>query len=172
MRCLSCDCENLAGDDFCDNCGMDLAGLDVKAWGVGTDDPLLNLPLSALPMKEAVTLRPTATVLEAVGMLNERGEGCAFVTGDDDELLGVFTERDVMVRVVGRRRAPSDIRVSEVMTPDPFLLRREDVVAFALNRMGVGGFRHLPIVDAGNKLQGFISARTILRALAEHSDGD
>jgi len=150
---------------------MDLAGLDVKAWGVGTDDPLLNLPLAELPIKEAVTLRPTSTVLEAVALLSERGEGCAFVTSDAGELLGVLTERDVIVRVAGRRRAPNDIRVNEVMTPEPFTLRRHDVVAFALNRMGVDGFRHLPIVEDG-KLQGFISARTMLRALAEHSDDD
>ena len=168
MRCPSCAYDNIQGDDFCAHCGMDLAGLDIKAWGVGTDDPLLNLPISSLPLKEAIAVGPTATVAEAIRLMTERHEGCAFVTDEANRLIGVLTERDVVSRVAGRRRRPKDITVGEVMTEAPFSLHRDDVMAFALNRMGVDGFRHIAIVDEDGRLEGFFSARTVLKALSEY----
>jgi CBS domain-containing protein len=64
----------------------------------------------------------------------------------EGRIVGIFTERDVLRRVVSvavnRERL-----VSEVMTPDPETLRPDDGIAFALNRMIVGGFRHIPILD-------------------------
>ena len=86
MHCPSCGHDNIPGDDLCANCGMDLAGIDVKAWGVAPDDPLLRKKISGLPLKPALALREDATVGDAVAAMAEKREGCVFVTDEDGSL--------------------------------------------------------------------------------------
>ena len=166
MRCPACDHENIPGEDLCSECGMDLAGLDVQAWGVDPKDPLLATPLAELPLKKPLVLGPDSTVAEAVGLMCERHEGCVFVETDADGLVGVFTERDVAVRVAPRGRDPEQTRLREVMTAGPVVLQRDDPVSWALHRMGVDGFRHIPVLD-GERLHGFLSSRTVLKLLLD-----
>lgn len=162
MICPACDRDNIPGEDSCENCGMDLAGLDVSVWGVDPEDPLLSLPLRKLPLKTPLVLRPEATVNEAVELMHRRGEGCVFVEGPDGGLLGVLTERDVTSRVAARGRNPDDTRLEQVMTTNPVTLLEDDPLAWALHRMGVDGHRHLPVL-AGGRLVGFLSMRSVLR---------
>ena len=66
MRCPACDHDNIPGVDLCAGCGLDLAGLDVEAWGVDPDDPLLVAPLSGLPLKTPIVFAPGDTAAAAV----------------------------------------------------------------------------------------------------------
>jgi CBS domain-containing protein len=167
MHCPACGHDNIPGDDLCSHCGMDLAGLDVKAWGVAADDPLLRARISELPLKPALTLAGDATVADAVALMTERGEGCVFVIDELDRLAGVVTERDVALRVASRGLAPEAVLLERVMTPDPFAVLAGDQLAFVLHRMGVDGFRHVPVVDEERRLSGFLSIRTVLGTLVE-----
>ncbi len=166
MLCPACDHDNIAGDDLCANCGLDLAGLDVHAWGVDPQDPLLNRPLGELALKQPLTVGPGTSVAEALRQLDAAGEGCVFVVDDEGRPAGVMTERDVVARVVQRGRDPERSFVEDVMTPRPFALDRNDPLAWALHRMGVDGYRHLPVLDGG-KLSGFLSVRAVLQTLLE-----
>ena len=96
--------------------------------------------------------------------MREHHCGCVFITGDEGNLLGVFTERDVAVRVAAPGRDPARTTVGEVMTHNPVTLRPDDPLAWALHRMGVDGYRHLPLVDDG-QLTGFLSVRAVLEHL-------
>ena len=145
---------------------MDLAGLDVKAWGVDPEDPILAAPLDKLPLKTPPVLAPTATVSEAITLMRERHEGCIFVCDAAGELVGVFTERDVTARVAARGRDPGQTRLAEVMTRQPVTLRGDDPLAWALHRMGVDGHRHIPVLE-GPQLIGFLSSRTVLQLLLD-----
>lgn len=165
MQCPACGHENFPGQDLCQSCGLDLAGLDVPAWGVSPSDPFLSQPLSGLPLKTPLILGPGATVQEATDLMHEKHEGCVFVEQGEHELVGVFTERDLAARVIARGRSATDTRLEDVMTPNPFTLRKEDALAFALHRMGVDGYRHVPVMD-DKRLIGFLSMRTVLRVLA------
>jgi CBS domain-containing protein len=165
MQCPACGHENIPGQDLCQSCCLDLAGLDVQAWGVSAEDPFLSRPLRDLPLKEPLVLGTEATVDDAVELMRERDEGCVFVEGEEHELIGVFTERDLAARVVARGQVPRETQLVDVMTPSPFTLRREDTMAFALHRMGVDGYRHVPVLDGG-RLVGFLSMRTVLSVLA------
>ena len=131
MRCPACDHDNIPGVDLCADCGMDLAGLDVKAWGVDPEDPVLAATLAKLPLKTPPVLAPTATVSEAITLMRERHEGCIFVCDAAEELVGVFTERDVTARVAARGRDPGQTRLAEVMTRQPVTLRGDDPLAWA-----------------------------------------
>jgi CBS domain-containing protein len=164
--CPACDHDNIAGVDLCDNCGMDLAGLDVKAWGVDPDDPLLAVPLGDLPLKQPLVLPGDATVLRAIELMRERHEGCVFIQDARGRLAGVFTERDVTVRVAAPARDPAETHLEEVMTRNPVALLKADPLAWALHRMGVDGHRHLPVLD-GDGLAGFLSARAVMRVFLD-----
>jgi len=165
MRCPSCDHDNIAGAELCEHCGLDLAGLDVGAWGIDPDDPLLAAPISSLPVKVPLQLAPTATVSDGIHLMQERGEGCVFVVDDGEGLVGVVTERDLIKRVAAPGRDPAHTRLEEIMTRQPMALRPTDPFAWALHRMGVDGFRHIPLVNEG-KLVGFVSVRSVIDALA------
>lgn len=166
MRCPSCDHDNLPGAELCEECGLDLAGLDVKAWGVDADDPVLTAPVSSLPLKEPLALSPSATAAEAIAAMADRREGCVFATDERGQLLGVFTERDVASLIATAGRDPSRLRLEQVMTPRPATLHKTDPLAWALHRMGVDGHRHLPVVE-GERLVAFLSIRTVLKALLD-----
>lgn len=68
---------------------------------------------------------------------------------DGDKLEGVFTERDFLDRVAGAGLNPADTPVEDVMTRDPEYLSVLDDIAYAINKMAVGGFRNVPLVDDG-----------------------
>ena len=141
---------------------MDLAGLDVKAWGVDPADPLLAATLRDLPLKTPSVLGPAASVSEAIQVMRDSHEGCVFVCDEADGLVGVFTERDVTARIAARGRDPGRTSLAEVMTRQPLTLGADDPLSWALHRMGVDGHRHIPVMDGG-RLVGFLSSRTVLQ---------
>ncbi len=122
-------------------------------------------PISALHPKPVATVRPNTTVFDAVHLMTAKKIGCVCVT-ENEKLVGIFTERDVLTKVVQPGLDAKKTAVSEVMTRSPETLTARDKMAFALNRMHVGGYRHIPIVD-GNKLTGIISIRDIAEFIVE-----
>jgi CBS domain-containing protein len=79
----------------------------------------------------------------------------------DGKAVGIFTERDILRRVI-RTGIDLERPVEEVMTPDPETLSLDDGIAFALNRMAVGGYRNLPIVDESGKPLSVLSQREVV----------
>jgi CBS domain-containing protein len=118
-------------------------------------------PIRLLPtLKPPVTVPPSATVRAAVEAMNERRVGCVLVV-DGDRLVGVFTERDVLTKLALGHGLDAT-QVEEVMTPDPECLTLDDGIAYALNMMSVGGFRHIPLVDADQRPTGVVAMRNIV----------
>ena len=106
------------------------------------------------------------TVLEAARFMMEHNIGALPVLRNG-ELAGIFSERDIMNRVVAVGRMPGTTKVSEVMTPNPKAVGIDETVENGLFLMREFGFRHLPIT-AGKQLKGLISLRDLLlRYLAQ-----
>ena len=122
---------------------------------------MLATNLSDLPLKDPLVLPLSSNVTQAIELMKQHHQGCVFVIDASDALAGVMTERDVVARVAAPGRDPGRTRLEEVMTPNPVTLQKEDPLAWALHRMGVDGFRHLPILD-DEQLVGFLSVRTVL----------
>ncbi len=134
------------------------------------DRDLIQAPLSELPVHEAVVLSAQDTVTEAMRAMQREHRGCVLVTDDgtsNSKLLGIFTERDVLFRVVDRGRNPATLPLAEVMTPDPEALSVRSTVAYALNKMCVGGFRHVPVVDEEHRPAFVVSVRDVVEFLVE-----
>ena len=95
--------------------------------------------------------------------MHEEGTDCLLVC-DRGRLVGIFTDRDAVVRVAGKRLDAFDVR--DFMTPDPVVLRHEDTLAVAVHKMAVGDFRHIPIVDESGSPVGVVAAADVFRHIA------
>ncbi|MBI3725499.1 CBS domain-containing protein [bacterium] len=126
---------------------------------------ILAEQIRSLRPPAAIAVRPQASVLEAIQLMNRSRQGCVCVT-EGERLVGIFTERDILTKVLEQGLDIKKTRVSELMTRNPEILTPEDSIAIALNRMHVGGFRNIPIVQLG-KLVGLISLRDIADFLVE-----
>jgi CBS domain-containing protein len=102
----------------------------------------------------------TRTVLEAARYMMEHNVGAVPVLRNGD-LVGIFSERDIMNRVVAVGRTPGTTAVSEVMTANPRAVAADESIEECLFIMREFGFRHLPIVD-GKEVKGLVSLRDVL----------
>ena len=100
------------------------------------------------------------SVLETVNYMVDHNIGAVPVLRDG-ELVGVFSERDLMKRVVAGARSPGSTKVAEVMTARPHSVTAEESIENCLFLMREHGFRHLPVVE-GKQLKGFLSLRDLL----------
>lgn len=161
MRCPVCRSDNYEGEDLCANCGADLRATDVPEQAPEFGDTVLGDPLEALAVGPPRTIAPATPVAEAIRVMHAESVDCLLVC-EGDRLLGIFTDRDAVLKVAGRPLAAIEVR--NVMTPDPVVLRRDDTLATAIHKMAVGGFRHLPIVDNGRPV-GVVAAADVFRHL-------
>jgi CBS domain-containing protein len=113
-----------------------------------------------------VTVKPDLTVMEAVRTMAEESIGAiAVVRGN--RLAGIFSERDLMLRVVSARRDPEQTLVGEVMTSPVETIRRDLTADDALKVMLDRHIRHLPIIEGDGTLCGMISMRSLLHDKVE-----
>jgi CBS domain-containing protein len=120
------------------------------------------MSLTKVARVPAATVAPDATVIEAVRRMEQDRVGAvAIVRGD--ALVGMFTERDLMTRVVLAGKDATTTKVAEVMTADVMSVAPDTSIAGALRLMVERHFRHLPIVDGDKKLLGMLSMRHLLR---------
>jgi CBS domain-containing protein len=101
-------------------------------------------------------LPPTATAREACRSMRDRRVGAVLVVEADGRLVGVFTGRDAVCRVLAEGKDPAKTRLADVMTPKPDTIAPRSTAIEALRLMTDRGFRHLPVVDAG-KVVGIVS---------------
>jgi CBS domain-containing protein len=140
------------GDDF-DDPDFESAGERLESSGerhAAFGAALLRVPLSELSVRPTPILSAETSVTEAMRAMQREHRGCVLVTDDGSsrsKLIGIFTERDVLFRIVDRGRKPQSLPLGQVMTPDPESLSVRSTVAYALNKMSVGGYRHVPVVD-------------------------
>ena len=146
-----------------------LPGRDVEA------EPLEGLPggldtlaahgrhLDELGSPAPITVTADTPIDVAISRMYEAGTDCVLVVADD-RLVGIFTDRDAVVKAAGKRL--DSFHVRDFMTPDPVVLRHDDPIAVAIHKMAVGGFRHIPIVEDGRPT-GVVTARDVFHHLAQ-----
>jgi CBS domain-containing protein len=130
----------------------------------------MNAPISALldrKGRKVFSVLPTVTISEAVAEMNRQRVGCMLVI-ENDQLVGVFTERDVLKRVVGAGVDPTRTRVAEVMTANVITVSPDATVEQAMVIFTEKRCRHLPVIEQG-RLVGTISIGDITRWMADSS---
>jgi CBS domain-containing protein len=160
--CPVCQWQNFLGDDLCDNCGADLRASDTPEPATSFGGPLLGIHLAELGAPSPETADASEDVARVVARMHLEGIDCLLVT-EGGRLAGIFTDRDALLKLAGRGLEHGPIR--DLMTTDPVVLRHDDTIAVAINKMAVGGFRHVPIVEGGRPIA-VVSARDIFRHIA------
>lgn len=118
--------------------------------------------------RPAVTVPPDAPVEKALALMRARKVSAVVVVERRKarRVVGVFTERDLVNRALPVR-GHAKAKVERFMTPHPETLRPRDPVAYALNKMTIGKFRHVPLVDEAGRPAGITTAGAVLEYLVE-----
>ena len=120
--------------------------------------------------REPYSMKATASVMEAAEFMAQRRIGAVCVLDEEVRLMGVFSERDLLNRVVVQKLDPATLKIGEVTSKTRAVIRCDETPHQALERMEQIGSRHLPVVD-GERWVGMLSMRDLLRVeLSEQGD--
>jgi len=161
--CPSCGHKNLEGADACSNCGSPLTKVDLPKPASRVEQTVMQLPLTALEMSVVHSIPPDTTLEDAVQTLNRQKIDILEVV-EDGRLIGLLSVRDIVMRVGPNYRDKLSRPVREFMTPKIETLPPDAPITFAINKMDVGGYRHVPVVQHG-KMVGVVSSRDVIRYL-------
>ena len=166
MTCPACGAKNLEGLDNCGNCGTDLRTVDLPKPASEVEQSVMHLPLTTIAMTQVHAIAPDAPLDVAVQTLVRQKLDLVEVV-QDGKLLGVLSVRDVVTRGGPDYREKLKRPVREFMTPKVETLPPDAPITFALNRMDIGGYRHVPVVMDG-RVMGVVSSRDVLNYIVEH----
>lgn len=122
---------------------------------------MFSQPISSImERRKFLTAPPDTTVRDASKLMAKKQVGAVLVV-EDGKLIGIFSERDVVFRVVAKGLDPQATALAAVMTPDPKTVKKTNTFGYAMTIMHENGFRHLPVVEDGKPI-GVVSARTAL----------
>ncbi|MCC5830548.1 MAG: CBS domain-containing protein [Phycisphaeraceae bacterium] len=132
------------------------------------EEALFCRPVTDMQITPFRTFPPELPVREAVGIMAEEDFFCLLICEQDRKLIGLFTERDVLMKVADRLDELGDQPIRDFMTPDPRIIYETDTPAKALNLMAEGGFRHVPVLSIDDKVVGIIGPQRLARYLFTH----
>lgn len=118
-------------------------------------------PIRVLDLEQVISVAAGSNLQDVINTLNEKHIGCVTVVNKDGDTIGIFTERDVLRKVVSKGLDFSKEIVDNYMTKNPEVLSENDPIAYALNKMSDGGYRHVPITRAG-RVKFMLSIRDIV----------
>lgn len=153
----------IEGADHCDQCGAPLFDLSKPRGRTSIARSIHKDRIHVLGPKKPFVVQPDAPVADVLKMLVDRSVGCVVIV-DQQRIVGIFSERDALVRLGDEAQVLGERPISDYMTPSPETLDLDDKIAFAIHKMDLGGYRHVPITQEG-QVVGVISARDILRYL-------
>ena len=168
LVCPDCGYENIDGDEWCAKCEQSLVEMPGPRPSSEVERRILYDSIRRLVPREPLVVSPETPVGEVVQRLVERNIGCAVVVCDR-QVVGIFTERDALVKLNAQAARLRDRPVSEFMTRSVETLDLDDRIAFALQKMDVGGYRHIPILHQG-RVMGIVSVRRILNYITAALD--
>ncbi len=121
--------------------------------------------------RDVATIAPTANLSDAVKHLAERRIGALVVTGPDNRVAGILSERDIVRALAARGPDALQETIASVMTRKVSTCTEDETVALIMERMTEGKFRHLPVVEQG-RLAGIISIGDVVKLRVEEIEGE
>lgn len=165
MICPNCHAENIPGAEYCESCGSDLHDLAQPEAEDAFTEHILSDVIGMVEADAPAAVKPG----DPVGMVihsMQANRVSAVLVKEDGKLVGILTERDVLLKAAGDTVDLNAIAVRQLMTPEPVVLKDDDTLAIALHTMSVGGFRHVPIVSANGEVARIASIRDVVRHIS------
>jgi|TARA_B100001996_G_scaffold381475_1_gene370978 CBS domain-containing protein len=124
-------------------------------------------PISSLGLVPPLMVESGTNMKNALDLLQQKEQNCLLVT-ENNKLTGILTERDILLKITGKGFDLELAMVDEFMTENPEFLSPEDPLAYALNKMHVGGFRHVPVLNDSMLPVGLISINNVISTIADY----
>ena len=169
LKCPFCGYENIIGSDHCEKCLHSLAQRDIpqppkdklhkKIMNERVADFISKVPPIIVSPKTSVQ-----EVIERMQALPKKG--CVLVCDENRKLIGIASIRDILLKVAGVVKDTSTYPVEKIMTPRPEWLDKDAPLSFALHKMSIGKFRHVPVLDNDIPI-GVVSTRDIIEYLSK-----
>ena len=159
--CPFCGTRNIDGADTCDSCQEPLEFLNKPRADSDLERSVLSARVYMLAPRRPIIVHPETTVDEVLDLLISHSIGCVVVVDHDEKIVGIFSERDALCELNVDVSQLGDHPISEFMTASPETIDRDAKIAFALQKMDVGGYRHLPVTTDG-RITGVVSIRDVL----------
>ena len=128
----------------------------------------IHEPIEKLNYRDPIIMQENIKVIDAIKLFNEKDVGCILVVDGNNKLTGIFTERDVIRKLINKGLDLNKETIEKYMTKRPDALQLNDPITYALNRMAAGGYRHIPLIDKNDHPVGFISVRDVVDHLADY----
>ncbi len=144
-----------------------LANYDPKEFSDPLERALHDESVAEIKATPFECISPETTIQRAVELLASLNVACLLVS-ENEQLVGVFSDRDVLDRVALEYEAIKSHPVREVMTSNPIYVYESDSAAAALAVMAASGYRHVPLVDLDNHPVGIVSPQRVLMFLRKH----
>jgi CBS domain-containing protein len=162
MICPSCCHNNLPGADICGHCQQSLTSFDLPQPENSIERSVMYDQVKSLKQTPPVFIGQTATVSEAIAVMSESNVGALLIVDGQGRLLGIFSERDLLKKIIGIHAEYEELPITQFMTPRPESVTTKDTLNFVLQKMDAGGYRHVPVLEDGKPVS-LISARDMLR---------
>ncbi len=171
FKCPYCGHENILGSDHCDKCLHSFMQKDLPQ----PSKDKLQKKIMTEKLSDFISKVPPIIVKldTSVGEVIERMQalptkGCVLICDDQKHLLGIASIRDILLKVAGvvKEKDLHSYPVSRIMTPKPECLDKNDPLSYALHKMSIGKFRHVPVLD-GNTPIGVVSTRDLIEYLTQ-----
>jgi CBS domain-containing protein len=164
LPCPYCDNEVIEGADTCDACGQPLTESHLPVPATAVERSLLSDRVQLFQGRQPLEVSPDMPVGEVVRLMADNRVGCV-VVAERGKIAGIFTERDVLMKLGERAAELAGRPVSQFMTSKVESLPPTAKIAFAVHRMDQGGYRHVPVVNDQGQAVGIFSVRDILSYL-------
>lgn len=165
VACPLCGAWNIPGVDVCRKCDHSLADMAAQRPLSRVEQNLFRDRLQTLSPSTPMIVAPDATVCEVLQLLVHEQIGCVLIM-EDGQLQGIFSERDALLKLGANVAEHAYTPISEFMTTNVETLEYDDSIVFALYKMDLGGFRHIPLYRDG-QVSGIVSVRDFLRYIAD-----
>ena len=168
-KCPYCGFENILGSDQCDKCLHSLTQKDVPQ---PTKEKLQKIIMTErvadfISKVPPILVTPSTTVKEVVERMQANPtKGCVLVCDKSGNLIGIASIRDILLKVAGKGDDLSRVTVEKIMTPNPESLDKAAPLSFAMHKMFIGKFRHVPVIDNGKPI-GVVSTRDLIEYLTK-----
>lgn len=144
MDCPACGFDNIEGSDVCDRCQTSLTNTQVKWSQVESGERAITDTIAKAGMRPSILVGPDTPSSQAIALMREMHRGCALVV-DGQKLVGLLTRRDVLHRLAKPNLNLNEIPVCRAMSVPPETLQETDTIGYALNKMAMGNYRHVPV---------------------------
>ena len=167
IQCPSCGHQNIEGDDRCAQCLHTLHQVMIPPKKKDTiQSVMMTAPISDLVTgKDLLMASPDDSIQKIVKIFQEQKKNCVLVY-KKKKMVGILSNRDILWKVAGKHKDLSKVKVEQVMTPNPEFVKPDDPIAFAVNKMAMGGFRHVPVLNEDGTPLSIILIKDVLGHLA------